>query len=219
MFDFKAARLKMVYGQVQTADVTDAGVIDSMREVPREQFLPPESRSLAYLDLDVRLPEAPQRRLLTPMLLAKLLQAAAVREGERVLDIACATGYAAALLTRCGAAVVALEANADFAARTKANLAALGIATVVCETGPLEAGGPGNDSFDVILVEGAFAQRPDRLCARLAENGRLVGILDDGGAPCAVLYRRTGADVSMRRLFSASAAPLPGFVAAPHFTF
>lgn len=220
MFDFTAARLKMVDGQVRTVDVTDGNILTSMREVPRERFLPPELRELAYLDFDVPVSTPPPvRRLLQPMLLARLLQAAALREGERVLDVGCATGYAAALLTHMGATIVALEADADLAAQAGANLAALDIATVPIEIGPMDAGAPDRGPFDVILVEGAFDRRPERLCAQLSDKGRLVGVLEDGSAGTAMLYERAGSDITARSLFNASSTLLPGFAAQPHFSF
>ena len=91
MTDFAAARRHMVDGQVRTTDVTDLRVISALLEVPRERFMPPASASLAYLDLDV--PVGASRRLLRPMVLAKLIQAAELEATDRVLDVGCATGY------------------------------------------------------------------------------------------------------------------------------
>ena len=96
MTDFAAARRNMVDGQVRTADVTDLRIISAMLEVPRERFVPPASAALAYLDLDV--PVGGGRRLLKPMVLAKLIQAADLEPTDHVLDVGCATGYGAAVL-------------------------------------------------------------------------------------------------------------------------
>ena len=102
MIDFAAARRMMVDGQVRTSDVTDLRLISVMQEIPRELFLPESKAALAYLDVPVT--EAGNgtlgRRLLKPMVLAKLLQAADIRAGDHVLDAGCATGYAAAILAR-----------------------------------------------------------------------------------------------------------------------
>ena len=76
MTDFAAARRNMVDGQVRTADVTDLRIISAMLDVPREAFLPPAKAALAYLDLDVPLGNG--RCLMKPMVLAKLIQAAAI---------------------------------------------------------------------------------------------------------------------------------------------
>ena len=90
MTDFAAARRNMVDGQIRTTDVTDLRVISAMLEVAREKFMPPGGTALAYLDLDV--PVGASRRLLRPMVLAKLIQAAELQATDRVLDAGCATG-------------------------------------------------------------------------------------------------------------------------------
>src|SRR4051794_27469800 len=96
MTDFAAARRMMVDNQVRTSDVTDMRVLAAMLAVPRERFLPPSNAALAYLDLDVPVTVGDggnQRRMLTPMVLAKLLQAAEIGPADRVLDVGAATGY------------------------------------------------------------------------------------------------------------------------------
>src|ERR1700730_4793696 len=98
--NFAAARRMMVDGEVRTSDVTDPRIIAAMLELPRERFVPAAKADLAYLDFDapVTPPGGVGRRLLKPMVLAKMVQAAAVREADRVLDVGCATGYSPALL-------------------------------------------------------------------------------------------------------------------------
>ena len=104
MLNFAEARRMMVDGQVRTSDVTDFAIISAMQDVPRERFLPAGRSELAYLDLDVPVAAGadgrPARCLLKPMVLAKLLQAAEIGTGDLVLDAGCATGYAAAILSR-----------------------------------------------------------------------------------------------------------------------
>src|SRR4249919_2610415 len=117
MTDFAAARRMMVDGQVRTADVTDPRLLAAMLEVPRERFFPGDKASLAYLDLDasVSAPGQPVRRLLKPMVLAKLIQAAAISETDRVLDVGCSSGYSTALLAHLAGAVVGLEEDPGLA--------------------------------------------------------------------------------------------------------
>ena len=114
MTDFAAARRNMVDGQVRTTDVTDLRITAAMLEVPREAFLPPAKAGLAYLDLDVPFGED-GRRLMKPMVLAKLIQAIDLSSTDRVLDVGCVTGYAAAVLARIVHEVVALEQDAGLA--------------------------------------------------------------------------------------------------------
>src|SRR6476659_8727034 len=96
MADYAQARRAMVDSQVRPHDVTDLRIIAALLEVPRERFFPEVKRALAYLDAEV--PVAGTRALLKPMVFAKLLQAAGIADGERVLDIGCASGYSSAVL-------------------------------------------------------------------------------------------------------------------------
>jgi protein-L-isoaspartate(D-aspartate) O-methyltransferase len=173
--------------------------------------------SVAYVDRD--LPVDDRRMLLKPMVLARLIQAAEVGADDRVLDVACATGYSSAVLARLGATVVALEDDAARARRCTETLAQLGIASVTTVCGPLDAGWPALAPYDVILVNGAFEVEPDELFAQLTEGGRLVGILGGGHPGKAMLYRKDRGEIGGRVLFDASAPVLPAFRQAPAFVF
>jgi len=151
MIDFAAARRHMVDGQVRTADVTDLRILSAMLEIPRERFLPAESAGLAYLDLEF--PVARNRRLLTPMVLARLIHVADIGSTDRVLDVGCATGYGAAVLSRVAGQVTALEEDAGLAGAARTALA--GEPNVSLASGPLAAGWPQGGPYDVILLEGA----------------------------------------------------------------
>ncbi len=223
MIDFAAARRIMVDSQVRTSDVTDLRVVAAMLEVPRERFLPVEQADLAYLDFDVPVTAAepgwPARRLLKPMVLAKLLQAAEVGDGEHVLDVGCATGYASAVLARLTKSVVALEQNAALAEFARDNLHALGISQVQIVSGALVEGWPPQAPYDVILLNGASEVVPKALLQQLKPGGRLVGVLGRGPAGKAMLYRAIGGECGGRPIFDAAAPLLPGFSTPPAFVF
>src|SRR5262245_30738800 len=116
MTDFAAARRIMVDSQVRTNDVTDLRIIAIMLELSRERFVPEAQTNLAYIDGEIPLVgSAAGRRMLKPMVLARMVQVAAVRATDHVLDVGCATGYSAALLGRLVGSVVALEEDAALA--------------------------------------------------------------------------------------------------------
>ncbi len=217
MTDFSAARRHMVDGQVRTADVTDLRVISAMLEVPRERFVPLVVSALAYLDLDLPVGEGTSRCLLKPMVLAKLLNAADLSSTDRVLDVGCATGYAAAVLGLIAGQVVALERDASLAKTARAALSSLPNVEVV--GGPLVNGWPQGGPYDVILLEGATEVEPQAFCAQLKDGGRLLCILGVAPGAKAMLYRRSGGEMGSRAIFDASAALLPGFAKAPVFAF
>ncbi|HVZ51823.1 MAG TPA: protein-L-isoaspartate O-methyltransferase [Pseudolabrys sp.] len=217
MTDFAAQRRNMVDGQVRTADVTDLRILTAMLEVPRERFVPASCAALAYLDRDLPVGVGGRRRLLKPMVLGKLLQAAAVGPADRVLDVGCAAGYAAAVLSRIAGTVVALDDDEGLLAIARPELSACANVTLV--QGPLEAGWPAQGPYDVILVEGASEVAPDALCRQLKDGGRLVCVEGAGPGAKAMLYLRSGDDIGGRPLFDASAAILPGFAKRPDFAF
>jgi protein-L-isoaspartate(D-aspartate) O-methyltransferase len=221
MTDFANARRMMVEGQVRTSDVTDLRLIAAMLEVPREVFVPAAQMSVAYLDRDVPVHRtgATPRSLLKPMVFAKLVQAAKVSETDRVLDVACTTGYSTAVLARLAAHVVALEEDVALARTAADTLRALNIPNVAGRTGPLTAGVPGDAPYDVIVLNGAVETVPEALCMQLRDGGRLVCVLRRGAVGRAMLYRSIEGDISGRAIFDAAAPLLPGFARPPQFVF
>ena len=223
MADFAAARRNMVDSQVRPSDVTDPALIAAMLAMPRERFLPATKASLAYLDYDVPVLEGafdrPERRLLKPMVLTKLIQAASPSESDHVLDVGCSMGYSAALLCRLVAEVVALDEDASLVRAARERLPETGCVNVEVVEGPLVAGWERGAPYDVILVEGAVEIMPQALCEQLREGGRLVCIRGGGPGAKAMLYRMDAGEISGRAIFDASAALLPGFAEVPGFVF
>jgi protein-L-isoaspartate(D-aspartate) O-methyltransferase len=210
-------RLKMVNGQLRTGGIVDRAVLAAFLETPRERFVAPAYASLAYLDRDLPALGAKARRLLPPLTLARMLQAAAVSPGDRALDVGGGSGYGAALLNGMGAKVVALESDAGAAAAAQALRGdPSNIAVIV---GPLDKGAAELGPFDLIVVEGAFQVVPEGLVALLADPGRLVGIDASTGASQAVLYEKGGGALSRRALFETRADSLDGFQPAAGFAF
>ena len=114
MIDYRAARLNMVESQLRTNKVTDEAVLDAFLAVPRERFVPDHLAGIAYVDEDI--PLGGGRFLMEPMVLARLMQLAAIGPEDGVLEIGAATGYAAALWRGWRARVVAVESDAGLAA-------------------------------------------------------------------------------------------------------
>ena len=136
---------------------------------------------------------------------------------DRVLDVGCATGYAAAVLAQIAGQVIALEQDAGLAKAAKATLSALSNVSVV--SGPLVDGWRQGAPYDVILLEGATEVEPQAFCSQLKDDGRLICVLGLGPGAKAMLYRRSGAEMGGRAIFDASAALLPGFAKLPVFAF
>ena len=107
--DFSAARRNMVERQVRTNKVTDEAVLEALAQLPRERFVPESLSAVAYIDEDVPLGNG--RYLMEPMVFARLVQAAQLQPGDRVLDLGCGCGYSTAILSRLANQVIALESD------------------------------------------------------------------------------------------------------------
>jgi protein-L-isoaspartate(D-aspartate) O-methyltransferase len=220
--DFAAARLNMVESQVRPNGITDQRIITAMSAVPRENFVPKEWRSLAYMDEDVPLTGpasgGPPRYLVEPMAFARLLQLATLEENDRILHVGAGTGYGTAVIAELCQHVVALETNTELA--DAATSALVKKANVKVVKGPLELGWAAEAPYDVILIEGRVGQIPESLLAQLADGGRLVTVLGDPVVAKAVCVTKQGQNISERRGFDATVAELPGFqTKQPEFEF
>jgi len=221
ILDYASARDHMVDCQVRPDKVVDPRLIRAMRTIPRERFVPAALAGLAYIDEDVRLPRG--RVLMEPRVLARLVQAARVRAGERVLVVGAGSGYGAAVLAACGAQVTALEEDEELLAIARAVLP-VEAPTVVLKAGRLQDGLAG--PWDLIMIEGAVSEIPAAIGATLNhQGGRLVTVLaKSGGMGKGVLAEPINPgspDVVLRAQpqFDCATPLLPAFVPAPEFQF
>ncbi|MEO8558830.1 MAG: protein-L-isoaspartate O-methyltransferase [Rhodospirillales bacterium] len=217
MVDFLQARQNMIDGQLRPNRVTDPRLLAAIAELPREQFLPASLRGVAYIDDDIPLGNG--RYLIEPMVLCRLVQAAGVKPTDKVLDIACATGYSTALLARLAGQVTALESDAGLAQQAQGHLQAQGIANAKIVIGHLADGCPAEAPYDAIVIGGAVQQVPAAVQGQLAEGGRLVAVFANGNAGTARLMQMIGGAVSSRPLFDAGTPGLPGFERSAQFVF
>jgi protein-L-isoaspartate(D-aspartate) O-methyltransferase len=208
----------MVDGQIRPNRVNDPRLLRAMRTLPREQFLPAHLAALAYVDEDIPLGHG--RVMLEPMVIARLLQAAAPRSGERALVVGAGTGYGAALLARCGAEVTALEDDGELAALARTALAAWAPA-VRLASGPLAEGWAAGAPYDVILIEGAVPAVPAPLAAQLRGPGsRLLTVLRGASrVGQASIGERHESGLRLRPLFDCATPPLPQLQPPPVFSF
>ena len=217
---FVDLRRMMVDCQVRPFDVTDQAVLNAMLDVPREKFVGAENAAIAYSDAPLTLLAGEKRQLLAPMVLARLIQAADITPGCRVLDVAGAAGYSAAILAKLAGRVVALESDPAFTARATALFAELGIVNAHAITGALDSGGAGQGPFDVILVNGVIERGLEGLLASLAPGGRLVAIQRSAGqSGKAVRYDAVAGNIGSRTLFEATGSILAPFASRPTFAF
>ena len=217
MTESAVARSHMIDCQLRVNDMNDERVIEAIRAIPREQFVPKAKRSVAYVDED--LPLGDGRFLMEPMVFARLLDAAEIGPKDLVLDIGCTTGYSTAVLAGLADAVVGLETDAELVAVAEKKLSGLEIMNAAVVSGALSAGVAKQGPFDVIVIEGAVEVIPDALIKQLKEGGRLLCVkLEDGQGRAHIVTMEDGI-ASGRDLFDANIQPLPGFETKKGFVF
>jgi protein-L-isoaspartate(D-aspartate) O-methyltransferase len=214
--DFGLARNLMVDGQLRPNKVADRRIIDAMRSLPRETFVPPQIANLAYIDQELAVGAG--RSMLTPLVIARLLQLARPRAGETALVVGCGTGYGAAILAACGVLVTALEQEPALIAIARRSLGEH--TSIVLVEGPLAEGYAANAPYDLVVIEGAVAAIPEIVGRQVAASGRLVTIIKENGvAGYAALAEPTTGGLRAQAAFDANAPLLPGLAPAKSFTF
>jgi protein-L-isoaspartate(D-aspartate) O-methyltransferase len=210
---FETMRRAMVASQLRTNAVNDPRVVAAMATVPREQFVPADRWPVAYADFAV--PLGGGRSLNPPMATGRMLTELHPQPTDRALVIGAATGYAAAVLARLVASVVALDTDERVGDMTAP---ALGEA-VERVTGPLQDGWATGAPYDIILIDGAVETIPPALVKQLAEGGRLAAAVLEAGVSRLSIGRRVGDAFGMAAFADAAAVALPGFAPPPSFTF
>jgi len=215
--DTLAARQQMVDQQIRTWEVLDPRVLGALSDVPREAFVPPEYRELAFADAPI--PIAFGQSMLAPKVQGRILQALAVGAGDTVLEIGSGTGYLTACLALLGAATHSIDIHPGLTALAQANLRAVPQARVQFETRDAFDAAPLGD-FDVIAVTGSLPVYDPRFERSLKIGGRLFTVVGSAPVMDAVLVRRVDANEWIREtLFETVIQPLINATAARKFVF
>jgi protein-L-isoaspartate(D-aspartate) O-methyltransferase len=169
---FPALRKEMVEQNIAARGVRDELVLQAMRKVPRELFLPRNLREFAYEDSP--LPIAGEQTISQPYIVAFMVEALMLKGGEKVLEIGAGSGYAAAVLSEIAADVYTVERIGGLADKAAATLADLGYDNVHVHRGDGTRGLPEHAPFDAIVVAAGGPQVPESLKEQLKVGGRLV---------------------------------------------
>jgi len=207
----------MVESQIRTSDVTDLNVLRAFRQIARESFVPKAQQSLAYGDAHVDLGDG--RLMIRPRDFAKMIQAAEIMPSDVVLDIACGRGYSTAILAQLSETVVGLEVSDEAVAKATEQLVDADVSNAAVVKGELKSGAAEHGPFNVIFVNGAVSSVPKPWLDQLANNGRLVCLVQNGPVGQVRIYTKAGNVVGDRIAFDAAAPTIPGFEPAPEFVF
>jgi protein-L-isoaspartate(D-aspartate) O-methyltransferase len=215
--DTLAARQQMVDQQIRTWEVLDPRVLDVLAVVPREAFVPPEYRELAFADAPI--PIGFGQSMLAPKLQGRILQALGISAADSALEIGAGTGYLSACMSLLGSSTHSIDIHPGLIEKSRANLRAVPQAAVQFEI--RDAFSPANFSeYDVIAVTGSLPVYDTRFEKLLRVGGRLFAIVGEAPVMDAVLVRRVDSNEWIREsLFETVIEPLINATSAQKFVF
>jgi protein-L-isoaspartate(D-aspartate) O-methyltransferase len=178
--NFEQARTNMVEQQIRTWEVLDQEVLDLLYVIPREEFVPPQHRALAFSDLELPLGEG--ERMWQPKLEARVLQELALKRTDRVLEVGTGSGYLTALMAYRAAEVCSVEIRAALADFGRRNLERHGADNVVLEAGDAARGWSRHAPYDAIVLTGSTPILPQGFLDQLAPGGRLFAVVGEAPA-------------------------------------
>src|SRR5688500_13315844 len=167
-----AEREGMVRAQLAGRGITDEHVLEAMRRVARDAFVAPGQEEFAYEDSP--LPIAEGQTISQPYIVALMIEAAAVKPGDRVLDVGTGSGYAAAVLSRIARQVFTIERHGKLSAVARKRFAGLGYDNIELRHGDGTLGWPEAAPFDAIIVAAGGPKIPQALREQLKVGGRLI---------------------------------------------
>lgn len=216
--NFEQARANMVEQQIRPWEVLDQDVLDLLYTVPREEFMPPGHRNLAFADMEVPLGEG--ERMWAPKIEARVLQELAPRRSDRVLEVGTGSGYLSALLAHRAAHVYSVELRPKLAEFGRANIERHGAANVTLELGDGARGFAKWAPYDIIVLTGSTPLVPQALLDSLSPGGKLFAVVGDPPVMSARLVQRTGAGAFHAvELFETMLAPLANCEQPSRFEF
>lgn len=220
--NLEQARTNMVEQQIRTWEVLDQDVLDLLYVVPREEFVPPQYRALAFSDLEIPLEEGVKggERMWQPKLEARVLQELGIHKTDRVLEVGTGSGYLTALMAHRAAHVCSVEIKPALAAFGQRNLARHGSDNVTLEIGDAARGWPSRAPYDVIVLTGSTPVLPQAFLEQLSAGGRLFAVVGEAPAMTArlVMCSAPGAWRSVD-LFETVIAPLANCEQRSRFRF
>jgi protein-L-isoaspartate(D-aspartate) O-methyltransferase len=203
------ARFNMIEQQIRPWEVLDTSVLDLLSAVRREEFVPPEHRSLAFMDIEIPLPAG--QSMLNPKVEARLVQDLNLSKYDSVLLIGAGSGYVAALMAHKAKRVIAVENKPELVAMARHNLRHAGISNAEVVQADGAQGLASQAPFDAILLTGSVTEVPQVLFEQLKPGGRLLAIVGREPVMQALLFSKSEqGNISQSSLFDTLVPPLDG---------
>ncbi len=184
------ARSNMIEQQIRPWEVLDTRVLDVIRQIPREQFVPESYKNLAFADIEIPLGQG--QLMMSPKLEGRLLQALNINPQDRILEIGTGSGYLTACLAALGGNVVTVDYFSELSQHAGKNLLRHGYSNISFRTGNAAQGWHQDGPFDVIAITGSLPQLHKNFHALLHDHGRLFVITGTEPTMEAHLITRVG---------------------------
>lgn len=211
------ARFNMVEQQIRPWDVRDMDVLELLKKVKREQFVPVDKQSLAFMDVEI--PLGHDVKMWPPRVEARALQALKLKLTDRVLEVGTGSGYLTALISRLAQHVTSVELVQELSARAARSLAAHHYDNVTLEIGDASTGW-GSEKYDAIVLTGSVPLPPETFYQMLNTGGRLFAVVGDAPAMHAMQVTCVAPGVfETTTLFETSIAPLSNAPQPQRFVF
>ncbi len=204
--NIEQVRDNMIKQQLRTWEVLDDQLLELLKQVPREDFVPPAMRNLAFVDMNIPLDEG--QVMMNPKVEARMLQALAIQPNEEVLEVGTGSGYVTALLAKQAKKVYSVEILPRLLKQAGEKLKAHNIRNAELEEGDA-AQGWHNHMYEAIAITGSLPVLPRAFLESMTIGGRLFAIIGDAPAMEATLVTRLGNnDWSREILFETELPPL-----------
>lgn len=205
------ARETMIKQQFRTWHVLDEPILEVLSRIPREDFVPPAYRNIAFADVPLPLDEG--QVMMNPKQEARMLQALQIQPDEEVLEVGTGSGYVTALLANRAKHVYSVEYHARLLEQAREKLAQHGIKNISLEQGDAINGWHARSMYEIIVLTGSVPVLPQTFLDALTVGGRLFAIIGSGPVMEATLITRTGnTQWTKKGLFETE---LPALINAP----
>ncbi len=216
--NLEETRFNMVEQQIRTWYVLDDTVLELLYKMHREDFVPAEYKSMAFVDMEIPLGHG--QLMHQPKMEARILQEVQVQKTDKILEVGTGSGYLTALLAAKGDHVYSVEIVPELKAMAEANLKAHNITNITLEEGDASHGWPEHAPYDVIIITASTPVLPEVFKQCLNPGGRLFAIIGKEPIMNAVLITCEAPGVyTTKPLFETYLNPLSNAQQAEQFIF
>jgi protein-L-isoaspartate(D-aspartate) O-methyltransferase len=218
MLNMEQARFNMIEQQIRPCDVLEGRILDLLKHVRREHYVPKDMREMAFMDMEI--PLGYGASMWQPKLEARTVQELHLTKSDKVLEVGTGSGYLTALLSVLAGHVTSVEIVPELSAMAGQNLQAYRHDNVTLEIGDAARGWGGGTSYDVIVLTGSTPLLPAAFQNSLKIGGRLFAIVGDAPVMEARLITRVAPDTyETVNIMESCVAPLQNALQPERFVF